>query len=608
MADKRDKTERRIVRVGPATTPEKEIKSWLWQGMMRGLKEREQTASAVSFRLLRAMGQHYVPGMYFCRMGNMAMGYAHAPRYVGDVGWDLVARERDKHLTPVEEARREELKQFIQEGGFPWPHPVTGEMGCWMGNGAPTYSFPEFVRAVFMNTNIFDAAPVRMEAGWGYDSEWSEVISKAIKRPEPIAAYIPVAGDRVRLTERETYSPTYRKKPADQIQYVVVGDADNQVRFELTWREMAYWVRNRDDREEMTHYGHSELEDLIDVLTGAITSFRWNVTQFTENHVPQAVISVPAADEQVIEQWLTNIEISSGPWGGWHQWPIVASGEDGKPQVSVTPLREQPADMQQERLITFCINVVGAVIGMNPEEIGFPGFNPRQGAPLQDADPETKIIAGQNTGFLTRMSWFESKYNRSIISRFDDGAWRFIWKGLGKSSEERNLKLAQQRLAMGLTSQDQEQAFADYNPRRMPGDLELWGKIMADLYQEFPNGDDDPETLLAVAQKKYVRAGGTWSVATSIPMGQAALALYMQEQQGKQGAAGTGLDDSGALEGAKVGEGQGKGEEEALEDVPDTSNLTAPSAEKEEEERGDHELGKGIDARGARVLEITIGE
>lgn len=582
----------------PKMTPEKKLSSWVFRAL-RATREKENTDTTLAMRILRAMGRHFVPGMIFRREANQAMGFCHTPRFPGDIGFQIISADKNRHLTPVEEKRRDQLQDFIMRGGFPWEHPITGQMGCWMGNGVPTYRFPEFMRAIVMNSMTFDAAPVRMEATAGYAAGEGMVrLTKAMGHPapEPVAAFIPIAGDRVTLTVREEYKPEYRTDVnAKIIEYVVKGPED-QIQFELTWREMAYWVRNRDDRQELQGYGHSELEDAVDVLSGAAMGFKWNTEQFAGNHIPPGFVAMPGGTEEVIEEFLTTLELSSGPAGGWHNLPVIATDPEGKATVQFVPLGERPSDMQQEKFLVFCINVLCSLFCKSAEEIGFQAYTARQGTPLNEADPETRIMQGQDTGFGPRMTWAEANINESIISRFDDGAWRFVWKGLSKSSEERALKLSGLRLMQGITSQEQEQEYCDLLPRKMPNDVELWDRCQREVYAEIPGADDDPETLMAVLQKKYVAAGGTWNLATSIPMSSQASSMFMQISQA--GGGGGGMDMGGGEDQWDPG-GPGEGPEEPGAAHPhDLEDGVEPEDEQDQGQDGPP-MRKGFVARTA---------
>lgn len=600
--------------IEPAKTPEqrKSMASAVYRALSSGLQEKQSGGddAGLAWRVLRAMSRHFVPGMIIRRRLNQALAYCHRPASQGDIGWDIVTSDRNKHLGPEEEKRRQEIADFVEHGGFRWAHPVTGQPGYWMGNGQPTFRFPAFCQTVLRNSLIFDAAPVRMEAGAGAHSE--SAIVKALVKPQPVAAYIPVPGDRVALAVREEYKPEYRKQAEDRVEYII-RDQDGQVQFELTWRDLAYWVRNVDDRPERGGYGHAELEDCVDVLTGAATGFKYNVTQFTENHVPPVIISVPAGTNEAIEEWLATLELSAGMMGGWHSVPVIAQDPEGRAQVQVTPVQERPGDMQWRDFLIFCINVICSLYCISAEEVGFQSYMSKQGASLQEADPESRILHGQDTGFVPLMTWFAESYNDSIISQFDDGAWSFVWKGLGRSSEERSLRLSQQRLQMGLTSQEQEQEWLDLNPRHVPLDLELWQQVHEEIYREHPDADDEPDILMAVAQKMYVQRGGTWSLATRIPMSQQALTLYMQEQQSMSGGGSGEFGEAGG-EPPWGQQAPGSDEEDEQADTPGEDAAREGQGDAggpDEQKPWGHELTKGLWWRRRRprgeTLVIDVG-
>ena len=510
----------KLVTVKPVKTPEKKLDSVVFRALYRGMREPSPNLlTGMSFRLLGQMGKHMFVQMIVRRRKKQVMRYCHVPRFIGDPGFDIEPSDENQHLTPRIEKRRNEIRDMVLRGGNLWANPYTGEPGAWAGDGR-TVAFPFVQMTQYMveSTLIYGGTGLRIEAG-ANEGEW------------PVTWFRPYPGPMIRLC-----APEYDRQYRTDIKYpaYAILNRDDSVRFELTGSEFAYWCRDPNlssDDDETLGYGVAELEGCVDLLTGLDTSYRYNVTQFTENKLPRGILQVPDVDPLVLEELLNTIEMNvSGATGGWHSIPYISVDTDsGKQAVQFIPLGDRPPDMQWERFIVFSINGLCNMYQIAPQEVGFQAFAMNKNT-LQEADPQTEIIHGEDSGFVPLMVSFEDYFNQAVVNKFDDGAWKFVWKQLGHENEERANKLRKERMEIGYTASEEERTWGNRPIKRIPLEIDKWAQAQAEVLKKSPKVAQDPDKFYQAISELYVQAGGVWSAATMTPLSPSIMQYVGQEQ------------------------------------------------------------------------------
>ena len=89
--------------------------------------------------------------------------------------------------------------------------------------------------------------------------------------------------------------------------------------------------------------------------------------------------------------------------------------------VNMTPTAN---DMQFEKWLNYLINIISALYGIDPSEIGFPNrggaTGSKGGSTLNEADPGKKQQQSQNKGLQPLLRFIEDLVNRHIISEYGD--------------------------------------------------------------------------------------------------------------------------------------------------------------------------------------------
>jgi len=171
---------------------------------------------------------------------------------------------------------------------------------------------------------------------------------------------------------------------------------------------------------------------------------------------------------------------------------------------------------------------VCATFGMAPEQICFQSF--RQAANvMQEADPASRILHAEDTGFVPLMYKIEAWLNAHIISRVDP---RFClrWANLRQRDEQQELTSIQERMNLGLLSINAALRERGESEIKDPLDLELYRMIEERCERQWPALGADRHERQRLARQVYEHYGGKyarWPDAPGMPA--VVQQLYMQE-------------------------------------------------------------------------------
>jgi hypothetical protein len=509
----------------PRLVPRNPLQTRAFRHLYRGMRQPME-AMALNDRILRAMGHHPFVRMIIEHRRTQAQAFCQVPKGRGQVGFDIVPADENDPLTPEDEERKQEIVDLLINGGNRWPRPVDGKRGPWASDGhTPALPMSQWVPCIVDDELTAGNAGIIREAGRD-------------RRRWPVTHFRPVDGFAIRIADFSEYKPEYRDD-VKVIEYVIL-DENERPEYELAWSEFAHWVRKPVIlRGRPVGYGASPLEECVDTLAGLAMAYNFNKGQFSENKLPQGILEVPEIDDEKMDEFLTTLELNiGGPAGNWSSVPIIArDAESQSPTVQWIPLGERPGDMVWERFLIMTFAQICAIYGASPEEVGFPSFSARQSA-LQEADPETRILHGEDKGFVPMMLSLQDFINREIVELFDGGRWRLEWQGLGKGNAEQEQNLRNLRLQSGYTSLEEERTWGDLPMRRYPLDSALWGKCQTAILKRNIKLLDDPDQLYASTEEVYARVGGAFSLATQVPLSPSLQQMWGQEQMAAQEDAG----------------------------------------------------------------------
>lgn len=256
---------------------------------------------------------------------------------------------------------------------------------------------------------------------------------------------------------------------------------DKRVVASFTSRELAMGIRN--PRTELTSsgYGLSEVEIAMKEFIAYNNTEAFNDRFFSHGGTTRGILQI-RSDQQQSQHALENFKREwkssfSGINGSW-QIPVVMA--DDIKFVNMTPTAN---DMQFEKWLDYLINIISALYGIDPAEIGFPNrgggaTGSKGGSTLNEADPSKKHQQSQNKGLQPLLRFIEDLVNRHIISEYGDKyTFQFVGGDTKSATDKLNiLKLETQTYKTVNEAREQE----GYKPIE-GGDVILDGSFIQSL-------------------------------------------------------------------------------------------------------------------------------
>ncbi|WRW34608.1 portal protein [Staphylococcus phage CF5] len=197
---------------------------------------------------------------------------------------------------------------------------------------------------------------------------------------------------------------------------------DKKVVASFTSRELAMGIRNPRTELSSSGYGLSEVEIAMKEFIAYNNTESFNDRFFSHGGTTRGILQIKA-DQQQSQHALENFKREwksslSGINGSW-QIPVMMA--DDIKFVNMTPTAN---DMQFEKWLNYLINIISALYGIDPSEIGFPNrggaTGSKGGSTLNEADPGKKQQQSQNKGLQPLLRFIEDLVNRHIISEYGD--------------------------------------------------------------------------------------------------------------------------------------------------------------------------------------------
>jgi len=238
----------------------------------------------------------------------------------------------------------------------------------------------------------------------------------------------------------------------------------------FTDKELKVGIRNPTTDIYYNGYGISELELLINMVTGHINAEFYNQAYFTQGFSAKGFLHIKAAIsrrkvEMIRTKWNHMIKGSANS----SQTPIFA----GMDEVKWVPLTGNPVEMGFSEWMRYLVKIICAVYQIDPNEIGI-AFKEDKTA-LGGDDTEAKNRQSQDKGLYPLLTHLGHYITENILKPFDD---RFVFEFVGITGETRS---------ESITRQKEESAFkltvneirAEDGLRPIPGGDDL---ILNDVY------------------------------------------------------------------------------------------------------------------------------
>jgi hypothetical protein len=245
-------------------------------------------------------------------------------------------------------------------------------------------------------------------------------------------------------------------------------DGNDQIRFvqEIDTITTAYYTRDdlifefMNPRTDIDHagYGYSMVEQAVDLVTGLINSYMYNMGFFTEDKLPRGMLllqgDADTEEVEMIEDYLVDI-MSGGPVAKWHI-PIVPAGRgssNGEGNESRrfewVSLQGSNKDMEFSQWTEFLWSSITAIFGVDLEEMG---IRTSKSASVigQNTAPRLEVSKSRGLGF---MLGFLQGHLQRILDKVDP-RYQFEFVGYEKDDLVQKGQIRESQLRTSKTIDD----------------------------------------------------------------------------------------------------------------------------------------------------------
>jgi hypothetical protein len=534
----------------PADMPRKIIPALLPLGAYRGIKDPRK-ATRITFDLLRGMSETFIGRLVLNTRALQARQFFREPRSEQDTGWKTVMRDQDGRPSLADRKRMAFIDNICYNMGLVTKRPGDGARGAW----GPGYEEKALSMDLAVSAFLWDSLSMDAAAMWFVPGEdqnrWPVVHAKALDAGLMRFPQQPVDPDQVPAgyeTGPEAYKPEVnRRLRPGQAEFVMVDPRTHEVVQDFPYGEVCYWIRNPRTAWWVGGYGFSEMESLIQIVTGLLNAATYNTSYFNENHVPPGLLMLSGDfTDELSLNWLNNfvdtlVNLISGG-DKRHRLPMAVAPEGAK--LVYESLRDyQQDDMKMREFSLFFLNIFLANYHIAAEEVNFQAYLTRGGGLQGDQAPE-RVAEQQRIGLRDLLFGLERMMSYHLVEPwdFDEATGMSPYRGrlqnVERSDEAKDQEMMLARIAGGYSAVNQERAKRDDPPVRDPKNRALWQALEEKACEMNPRLRYLPVELDELVAKVYQKQGGELRDWPDMPIGPNAAGARQQEIMAEQNQGG----------------------------------------------------------------------
>ncbi len=435
----------------PTQKPTDDPKSLFWDpyAIIEQLGYKDKPSS-ITYGTLRAMVWRcsIIQAVIQTRVNQVAsFSRPQHDRY--QLGYRLKLRDSEKEPTPQDHKWMAQMETLLERTG------VTD-------NPRGRDDMETFLRKIAWDSLVYDQLTVEIVPDRkGNPAQWFAVDSSTIRLADSASTHMDE--DRTKDTK-----------------YVQIYDG--MVIAEYNQEEMIFGVRNPRSDIRLFGYGVSELEMLINTITGILYAWEYNQSFFSRGSAAKGIINFKGAVpekqlQQFRRQWYNLISGVSGAW----KTPVVNSDE-----LQYISLQQNNRDMEYSAWMDFLIKVACSMYSMDPVEVNFKYGNTGQKGGLQEASNKEKITESKERGLRPLLRFIARQINQNIIWPINEN-FEFDFVGLDAKTQDELAELNKKRVSTSMTV-DEIRA-EDDKPPLPDGKGEC---ILDPNWMQFSQGIDNP--------------------------------------------------------------------------------------------------------------------
>lgn len=434
-------------------------------GNGKGFKDSK---GILSFEVLRRMGNiHIIRSIVNTRIEQI-QNFLHFSEDDQKEGFTIrkktsLFKEGKKEISSAEKKKIEEIVEFLMNSGFneKWDN---------------IDDFQTFVRKIAFDSLTLDqlAFEVVRDKGWN------------IKKYRAVDASLIRFLDSVDSKQRERledyrfkgYLPRFCMTWDEQI---LINPTTKEPILYYPW-ELGFGIRNKSSDIRKNGYGTSELEILVELITGVLWSIQYNMNNFSIGSTPKGFINVKNANisdsnlnefRQAWSQMMTGVRNAK-------RTPVI-NGID----LEWIDLDKSNREMEYQEWAQFLVIMVCSVYRIDPSELGFSFKNQAQ---LFGQDGQkARLQHSREKGLKPILIFLENIITKYIVSEIDED-YEFVFTGIEVEDEEIQVNLDKTKLESGMVAM--QDIFKKYSGREFDPDKDI---ILNQVYQQVQTSKQQQE-------------------------------------------------------------------------------------------------------------------
>lgn len=425
-------------------------------GNGKGFKDSK---GILSFEVLRRMGNiHIIRSIVNTRIEQI-QNFLHFSEDDQKEGFTIrkktsLFKEEKKEISSVEKKKIEEIVEFLMNSGFneKWDN---------------IDDFQTFVRKIAFDSLTLDqlAFEVVRDKGWNI-KKYRAVDASLIRFLDSVD---PKQRERLEDYRFKGYLPRFCMTWDEQI---LINPTTKEPILYYPW-ELGFGIRNKSSDIRKNGYGTSELEILVELITGVLWSIQYNMNNFSIGSTPKGFINVKNANisdsnlnefRQAWSQMMTGVRNAK-------RTPVI-NGID----LEWIDLDKSNREMEYQEWAQFLVIMVCSVYRIDPSELGFSFKN--QAQIFGQDGQKARLQHSREKGLKPILIFLENIITKYIVSEIDED-YEFVFTGIEVEDEETQVNLDKIKLESGMVSM--QDIFKKYSGREFDSENDI---ILNQVYQQ----------------------------------------------------------------------------------------------------------------------------
>lgn len=425
-------------------------------GNGKGFKDSK---GILSFEILRRMGNiHIIRSIVNTRIEQI-QNFLHFSEDDQKEGFTIrkktsLFKESKKEISSAEKKKIEEIVEFLMNSGFneKWDN---------------IDDFQTFVRKIAFDSLTLDqlAFEIVRDKGWNI-KKYRAVDASLIRFLDSVD---PKQRERLEDYRFKGYLPRFCMTWDDQI---LINPTTKEPILYYPW-ELGFGIRNKSSDIRKNGYGTSELEILVDLITGVLWSIQYNMNNFSIGSTPKGFINVKNANisdsnmnefRQAWSQMMTGVRNAK-------RTPVI-NGID----LEWIDLDKSNREMEYQEWAQFLVIMVCSVYRIDPSELGFSFKN--QAQVFGQDGQKARLQHSREKGLKPILIFLENIITKYIVSEIDED-YEFVFTGIEVEDEETQVNLDKIKLESGMVSM--QDIFKKYSGREFDSENDI---ILNQVYQQ----------------------------------------------------------------------------------------------------------------------------